>query len=172
MRLSGNEKGDSRGPRSSRTAALPAPAVRCTTRPSSTTSYSEPRPRTLHDRRRPQPSGRSHRPYRRAPHLGLGLCCRRSSANPSGDDVDMRIMGLPLVLLLVGYTWRRAIRESKAQRLWPRPMPRIPAFHRSALSVRFIFLAISGRGVRAFECALSSRTSSLVQECDGLRSSS
>ena len=52
--------------------------------------------------------------------------------------------------------------ESKAQRLWPRPMPRIPAFRRSALSVRFIFLAISGRGVRAFECALSSRTSSLV----------
>jgi hypothetical protein len=41
-------------------------------------------------------------------------------------------------------------------------MPRIPAFRRSALSVRFIFLAISGRGVRAFECALSSRTSSLV----------
>ena len=63
---------------------------------------------------------------------------------------------------LVGCTWRRAIRESKAQRLWPRPMPRIPAFRRSALSVRFIFLAISGRGVRAFECALSSRTSSLV----------
>ena len=43
-------------------------------------------------------------------------------------------------------------------------MPRIPAFRRSALSVRFIFLAISGRGVRAFECALSSRTSSLVHE--------
>ena len=63
---------------------------------------------------------------------------------------------------LVGRTWRRAIRESKAQRLWPRPMPRIPAFRRSALSVRFIILAISGRGVRAFECALSSRTSSLV----------
>ena len=63
---------------------------------------------------------------------------------------------------LVGCTWRRAIRESKAQRLWPRPKPRMPAFRRSALSVRFIFLAISGRGVRAFECALSSRTSSLV----------
>ena len=59
-----------------------------------------------------------------------------------------------------------AIRESKAQRLWPRPMPRIPAFRRSALSVRFIFLAMSGRGVRAFECVLSSRTSSLVH---GLR---
>jgi hypothetical protein len=56
-----------------------------------------------------------------------------------------------------------AIRESKAQRLWPRPMPSIPAFRRSALSVRFIFLAISGRGVRTFECALSSCTSSLVQ---------
>ncbi len=41
-------------------------------------------------------------------------------------------------------------------------MPRIPAFRRSALSVRFIVLAISGSGVRAFECALSSRTSSLV----------
>ena len=41
-------------------------------------------------------------------------------------------------------------------------MPRIPAFRRSALSVRFIFLAISGRGVRAFDCALSSLTSSLV----------
>src|SRR6202046_4905967 len=63
---------------------------------------------------------------------------------------------------LVGCIWRRAIGESKAQRLWPRPMPRMPAFRRSALSVRFIFLAISGRGVRAFECALSSRTSSLV----------
>ena len=63
---------------------------------------------------------------------------------------------------LVGCTWRRAIRESKAQRLWPRPIPKLPAFRRSALSVRFIFLAISGRGVGAFECALSSRTSSLV----------
>ena len=58
-----------------------------------------------------------------------------------------------------------AIREIKAQRLWPRPIPRIPALRRSALSVRLIFLAISGRGVRPFECALSSRTSSLV---DGL----
>jgi hypothetical protein len=36
-----------------------------------------------------------------------------------------------------------------------------PAFRRRALSVRFIFLAISGIGVRAFECVLSSRTSSL-----------
>src|SRR5208337_2348770 len=60
------------------------------------------------------------------------------------------------------YNSRRALHESKAQRLWPRPMPRIPAFRRSALSVRFILLAISERGVRAFECALSSRTSSLV----------
>src|ERR1700722_12728366 len=55
------------------------------------------------------------------------------------------------------------LQQRESQRLWPRPMPRIPAFRRSALSVRFIFLAISGRGVRAFECALSSRTSSLVQ---------
>jgi hypothetical protein len=28
--------------------------------------------------------------------------------------------------------------------------------------VRFIFFAISGRGVRVFECTLSSRTSSFV----------
>src|SRR5580704_17541223 len=54
------------------------------------------------------------------------------------------------------------LQQRESQRLWPRPMPRIPAFRRSALSVRFIFLAISGRGVRAFECAVSSRTSSLV----------
>ena len=52
--------------------------------------------------------------------------------------------------------------DSARARRCPRPMPRIPAFRRSALSVRFIFLAISGRGVRAFECLLSSRTSSLV----------
>src|SRR3984957_3971865 len=54
------------------------------------------------------------------------------------------------------------LQQRESQRLWPRPMPRIPAFRRSAPSVRFIFLAISGRGVRAFECALSSRTSSLA----------
>jgi hypothetical protein len=43
-------------------------------------------------------------------------------------------------------------------------MPRIPAFRRSAHSVRLIFFAISGSGVRVFECALSSRTSSFVHD--------
>src|SRR5271157_3385085 len=81
---------------------------------------------------------------------------------PTRDALPLPSQSLASSLLLVGCTWRRAIHESKAQRLWPRPMPRMPAFRRSALSVRFIFLAISGRGVRAFECALSSRTSSLV----------
>ena len=37
-----------------------------------------------------------------------------------------------------------------------------PPFAEAARSARLIFLAISGSGVRAFECALSSRTSSLV----------
>ena len=54
------------------------------------------------------------------------------------------------------------LQQRESQRRCPRPMPRIPAFRRSARSVRFIFLAISGSDVRAFECALSSRTSSLV----------
>jgi hypothetical protein len=53
---------------------------------------------------------------------------------------------------------------AESQRRCPRPMPRIPAFRRSALSVRFIFFAITVSGVRAFECALSSRTSSFVHE--------
>ena len=51
---------------------------------------------------------------------------------------------------------------AKSQRRCPRPMPKIPAFRRSALSVRFIFFAISDSGVRAFECALISRRSSFV----------
>ena len=45
----------------------------------------------------------------------------------------------------------------------PKPMPRIPALCRSAASVRFILFAITGSGVRAFECAWSSRTSRVVQ---------
>ena len=48
------------------------------------------------------------------------------------------------------------------QRRCPRPIPRIPAFRRSARSVRLIFFAITGSGVRTFECAFSSRTSSFV----------
>src|SRR6202046_894998 len=51
---------------------------------------------------------------------------------------------------------------TETQRRWPRPIPIIPAFRRSARSVRFIFFAISDSGVRAFECPLSSRTSSFV----------
>ena len=43
------------------------------------------------------------------------------------------------------------------------PIPRIPAFCRSAASVRFILFAITVSGVRAFECAWSSRTSRVVQ---------
>ena len=42
-------------------------------------------------------------------------------------------------------------------------MPRIPALCRSAASVRFILFAITVSGVRAFECAWSSRTSRVVQ---------
>ena len=45
----------------------------------------------------------------------------------------------------------------------PKPMPRIPAFCRSAASVRFILFAITVSGVRAFECAWSCRTSCIVQ---------
>ena len=45
----------------------------------------------------------------------------------------------------------------------PKPMPRFPAFCRSAASVRFILFAITPSGVRAFECAWSSRTSRVVQ---------
>ena len=45
----------------------------------------------------------------------------------------------------------------------PKPMPRIPAFCRSAPSVRFILFAITVSGVRAFECAWSCRTSCIVQ---------
>jgi hypothetical protein len=51
---------------------------------------------------------------------------------------------------------------AQGQRRCPRPIPRSPAFRRSARSVRFIFFAISASGVRAFEYALSSRTSSFV----------
>ena len=59
--------------------------------------------------------------------------------------------------------WVRGVpATAETQRRWPRPMPRIPAFRRSARSVRFIFFAISDSGVRAFECPLSSRTSSFV----------
>ena len=49
------------------------------------------------------------------------------------------------------------------QRRWPRPMPIVLAFCRTAASVRFMALATCGAGVRAFECALSARTSSFVQ---------
>jgi hypothetical protein len=45
-------------------------------------------------------------------------------------------------------------------------MPIVFAFCRTAPSVRFIAFATAGTGVLAFECALSSRTSSLVH---GLR---
>ena len=45
----------------------------------------------------------------------------------------------------------------------PKPMPRILALCRSAASVRFILFAITGSGVRAFECTWSSRTSCVVQ---------
>jgi hypothetical protein len=49
---------------------------------------------------------------------------------------------------------------AKSYRSWPRPTPRIPALRLSAPSVRFIALAIFATDVRAFECALSSLTSS------------
>ena len=49
------------------------------------------------------------------------------------------------------------------QRLCPKPIPRMPAFLRRARSVRLIFFAISATGVRDFECALRSRSSSFVQ---------
>ena len=49
---------------------------------------------------------------------------------------------------------------AKSYRSWPRPIPRIPALRLSAPSVRFIALAIFATDVRAFECALSSLTSS------------
>ena len=49
---------------------------------------------------------------------------------------------------------------AKNYRSWPRLMPRIPALRLSAPSVRFIALAIFATDVRAFECALSSSTSS------------
>ena len=55
---------------------------------------------------------------------------------------------------------------AKSYRSWPRPIPRIPALRLRAPSVRFIALAIFATGVRAFECALSSLTSSFDQ---GLR---
>ena len=45
--------------------------------------------------------------------------------------------------------------------------PRIPAFRLRARSVRFIALAIFATGVRAFECALSSLTSSFDQGLPG-----
>jgi hypothetical protein len=67
---------------------------------------------------------------------------------------------------------RRALIEARLRppaknyRSWPRPIPRIPALRLSAPSVRFIALAIFATGVRAFECALSSLTSSFDQ---GLR---
>jgi hypothetical protein len=58
--------------------------------------------------------------------------------------------------------WVNLLQQRRGQRRCPRPMPRIPALRRSARSVRLIFFAISGSGVRAFECVLSSRTSSFV----------
>ena len=49
------------------------------------------------------------------------------------------------------------------QRRWPRPIPIVFAFCRTAPSVRFIAFATSETGVLAFECVLSARKSSLVQ---------
>jgi hypothetical protein len=53
-----------------------------------------------------------------------------------------------------------ATAAEKSYRSWPRPTPMIPAFRLRAPSVRFIALAIFATGVRAFECDLSSFTSS------------
>jgi hypothetical protein len=60
----------------------------------------------------------------------------------------------------------RGLACRRGQRRWPRPTPIDFAFCRTAPSVRFIAFATCGTGVFAFECALSSRKSSLDQ---GLR---
>ena len=54
-------------------------------------------------------------------------------------------------------------RNQRRARRCPKPMPRIPAFARSAPSVRFIFSAITASGVPDLECAVSTRTSLFVQ---------
>ena len=64
-------------------------------------------------------------------------------------------------LIRVGVCVREAV-----YRRWPSPIPIASAFCRTAVSVRFRAFATWATGVFALECALSSRTSSLVQ---GLR---
>jgi hypothetical protein len=67
---------------------------------------------------------------------------------------------------------RLAITLAKIYRSWPRPISIGPTFHLRAPSVRFIALAIVVTGIRAFECDLSSFTSSFHQDCGALSFSS
>ena len=99
--------------------------------------------------------------------LGGSVTTRRLRDNtPRDHDVNFRLeKGRPR-----RPPSRRIVRSGRDRRgsqrrgrRCPKPMPRIPALCRSAASVRFILFAITVSGVRAFECAWSSRTSRVVQ---------
>jgi hypothetical protein len=94
-----------------------------------------------------------------APHLSthaVGLDIGRTDQDRLQIQIkDLRLFG--------NYSSRQPPEPSDSTYRWcPRPIPMLLAFARSALSVRFVSLAIFLTGVRAFECARNSFSSALV----------
>jgi hypothetical protein len=102
--------------------------------------------------------------------LGDKTSCKLLAAQPRCPNTKHNASRVAVTAITARVAERAARRPPLSQveshgraRRCPNPMPRIPAFRRSAPSVRFIFFLISASGVRAFEYALSWRRSSSVQ---------